>query len=233
EQLRQELKGLFGDRTLGDESIKTGLCIVTKRADTNSVWPFINHPGGKYYDDNRGILLRHVIRASTAAPTYFQPEKVDVGGGLLGAFIDGGVSMANNPALQLFLVATLQGFPFHWRKGAEDLLLISIGTGVWDKRRDVDAVMKSWLKDWAPNVPDMLMDDASWQAQLLLQYFSRYNETHLKIDGEIGNLANDLLAPEPLLTFIRYNAQLEQNGLQDLGLASLAEKAEILREMSA
>ena len=61
----------FGDRTLGDESIRTGLCIVAKRADTSSVWPLINHPGGRYYPKNRQILLRDAVRASTAAPTLF------------------------------------------------------------------------------------------------------------------------------------------------------------------
>jgi hypothetical protein len=47
--LEQQLEKLFGDITLGSDKIKTGLCIVAKRADTNSVWPLINHPGGKYF----------------------------------------------------------------------------------------------------------------------------------------------------------------------------------------
>ena len=45
--LEQQLEKLFGDITLDSDKIKTGLCIVAKRADTNSVWPLINHPGGK------------------------------------------------------------------------------------------------------------------------------------------------------------------------------------------
>ncbi len=49
--LETELQKLFGNTALGDtEKIKTGLCVVAKRADTNSVWPMINHPDGKYYD---------------------------------------------------------------------------------------------------------------------------------------------------------------------------------------
>ena len=36
--LEEELTRVFGDRTLGDASIRTGLCIVTKRADTGSTW---------------------------------------------------------------------------------------------------------------------------------------------------------------------------------------------------
>jgi len=56
--LEEELAKVLGDRTLGDDSLLTGLCIVAKRADTRSTWPLINHPHGKYYPDNSKILLR-------------------------------------------------------------------------------------------------------------------------------------------------------------------------------
>ncbi len=42
--MEEGLKQAFGDIKLGGEEIKTGLCIVAKRADTNSIWPLINHP---------------------------------------------------------------------------------------------------------------------------------------------------------------------------------------------
>jgi patatin-like phospholipase/acyl hydrolase len=227
-----ELTSMFGDRTLGDPSIRTGLCVVAKRADTRSPWPLINHPKGKYYDQNKDILLWQAVRASTAAPTFFVPQKLDIGRGAYAAFIDGGVSMANNPALQLFLLATLRGFPFHWKTGENDLLLVSLGTGTAIVRKPVDDVLNDWLKDWAENVPDMLMEDANWQNQLLLQYFSRNNETHLTIDREIGNLADDLIAPEPLMTYLRYNVWLDENGMNELGLSKFTPKLESLRDMS-
>ena len=37
---------------------------------------------------------------------------IDVGNNEIGAFVDGGVSMANNRALELIMVSTLKGFPF-------------------------------------------------------------------------------------------------------------------------
>jgi uncharacterized protein len=232
EELRAELKRVFEDRTLGDPSIKTGLCIIAKRADTGSTWPLINHPQGKYFRPNQGMLLRRAIRASTAAPTYFEPEEIDVGFDQVGVFVDGGVSMANNPALQLFLIATLKGFPFHWPTGADQLLLASVGTGVWHATEQVDAITGSYLWDWARRVPSMIMDDASWQNQLLLQYLSR-TPTPWEIDREIGDLSEDLLTPQPVLTYLRYNAWLDTNGLQALGLADMVDKLASLREMSA
>lgn len=229
EQLRKELQNVFGDRTLGDPAIKTGLCIVTKRADTGSTWPLINHPGGAYFKHNEGMLLRRAIRASTAAPTYFEPEAIDVGFGEIGAFVDGGVSMANNPALLLFLLATVKGYPFHWPTGADNLLLISIGTGVWRERSGVAEVTDSKLWDWASAIPSMLMNDASWQNQLLLQCFSR-NLTPWEIDREVG--AGSCFVSEPLLTYVRYNAFLDENGLNKAGLGDLTGKLASLREMS-
>ena len=82
--LEAELKNLFGSYTLGSPEIKTGLCIVAKRADTNSVWPLINHPGDKFFNSadgtNSNIPLWKAVRASTAAPSYFLPQVIDVGG---------------------------------------------------------------------------------------------------------------------------------------------------------
>ena len=52
--LEQSLKDTFGDILLGGPEIRTGLCVVAKRADTNSTWPIINHPKGKFYDSDIG-----------------------------------------------------------------------------------------------------------------------------------------------------------------------------------
>ncbi len=101
--LEKSLKNTFGDTLLGGPGIKTGLCIIAKRADTNSTWTLMNHPDGKFYDSkigrNKDIPLWQAVRASSAAPTYFVPQLIDVGNNQTAAFVDGGVSMANNPSL--------------------------------------------------------------------------------------------------------------------------------------
>lgn len=230
--LEIELEHVFKEIILGGEEIITGLCIVTKRADTRSTWPLINHPNGKYYELNRGILLRDAIRASAAAPVYFVPTKFDVGEGKIGAFIDGGVSMANNPSFQLFLLATLKGFPFRWKTGENDILLVSVGTGCWEQKENPDDVINDKIWDWAKQVPSMLMEDANWHHQLILQYLSR-TSTPWVIDTEINDLSEDLLTPEPALTYLRYDVRLETNVLEELGLAELKKKLTSLRDMSA
>lgn len=228
--LEKELKAIFGDMTLGDAQLKTGICIVTKRADTGSTWPLINHPGGKYYKHNENIPLRNAIRASTAAPTYFKPEylKVDPDG-QEGAFVDGGVSMHNNPAVQLFLVATLKGFPFHWQTGADKLMITSVGTGYWDFHRHHNEFKSHKLWDWAGDIISMLMADANTMNQLFLQYLST-SPTASTIDSEIGDLGQDLLHGQPAMTYLRYDAHLVNERLRELGINDV--DAHDLHEMS-
>jgi patatin-like phospholipase/acyl hydrolase len=67
------------------------------------------------------------VRASTAAPTYFPPEVVRVGRDFV--FVDGAVTMYNNPAFQLFLMATSEPYHLLWPDGEEKMLVISVGTG--------------------------------------------------------------------------------------------------------
>jgi patatin-like phospholipase/acyl hydrolase len=223
--LEEQLQKVFGDIKLGDpDRIKTGLCIIAKRADTNSVWPLINHPGGKYFGNadgmNKDILLRKAVRASSAAPSYFLPQIIDVGGGLSeAAFVDGGVSMHNNAALQLLMIATLQGFPFKWQWGADNLLITSVGTGMSRWKQIPANVEKNNLLKWAQQLPDMFMQDASWLNQTLLQWFSD-SPTAWEIDGEVGTLQNDLVGCDKkgagLLTYLRYNMWLDADTLDPL-----------------
>ena len=75
---------MFGaGTTLGDSALQTGLLIVTKRLDTGSVWPVGNNPRGRYFSapagspriPNADYPLWKLVRASTAAPSYFDPEE--------------------------------------------------------------------------------------------------------------------------------------------------------------
>ena len=224
--LEDELKRVLGeDTTLESDKIQTGLCIVAKRADTNSVWPLINHPDGKYFDSehgaNKNIPLWKAIRASAAAPTYFLPQTIEVGGGMSEAvFVDGGVSMANNPALQLLLVATLDGFPFKWKWGDDKLFLVSVGTGMSKWKKIPANIRKNNLLNWAKQLPDMFMQDASWHNQIMLQWIST-SPTAVEIDGEIGSLKDDLIGRvskggKGLISYLRYNTWLDQESLNPL-----------------
>ena len=207
--LRKALKSVIGDIRLGDqEKIRTGLCIVTKRADTFSTWPFINHPKAKFYKENKDIPLWQIVRASSAAPTYFLPLKLDLGEGEKGVFIDGGISMANNPSLTLLMVATLRGFPFHWPMGTDQILMVSLGTGLLvNKYSDAD-LTKMNLLAWAGMLPDHFMTDANYYNQLIMQILSD-SPTATKIDSEVGDLKYDSLNGAHALSYLRYDVPFE------------------------
>ncbi len=222
--IEDALQMMFGDITLGSDAFKSGLCVVTKRADTNSTWPLLNHPGGKYFDSefgkNKDILLWKAVRASAAAPTYFIPQVIDVGGGAKkAAFVDGGMTMANNPSLQTLMVATLKGFPFRWPLGADKLMLVSIGTGVVKFDKPYKEITAYQEFQWAAQIPEMLMQDASWQNQLLLQWLSD-SPVAWEIDGEIGSLEGDIMTEDKnsrgLISYLRYNTWLTKDYLDDL-----------------
>jgi patatin-like phospholipase/acyl hydrolase len=231
--LKKALKDMFGDIKIGDEGdngLKTGLCIVAKRLDTFSTWPLCNHPRAKYFARNR-FFLRDFVRASTAAPSYFIPEIMDVGDGQLGTFVDGGLSIMNNPSFQLFLMATLKGFPFHWDTGRDNMLIISVGTG----RRDAKLAGKKYknpnLLTIAQLAPEQFMHDASEIVELTMQYLSE-SLTARKIDREIGNLQGDKLNETETFTYNRFNIDLDKVSLAAAGITNLSdEKIEGLTEM--
>ncbi len=223
EPVRKALEREYGDIRLGGPELKTGLAVVAKRLDTGSPWVIHNNPKGRYFNQlpgsnstpNKDYLLREVVRSSTAAPTYFEPEKIRVADDMEGAFVDGGVSPHNNPALQLLMLATLKGHELRWPTGADQLLLVSLGTGSKTLALDPGEVMDMKAVELGLRGLSSLMDDASALNELLLQWISS-SETAREIDSEIGKLDGDILGGgKPLLTYLRYDVTFDDAWLKD------------------
>ncbi len=139
--LREALEVHLREMTLGSQEIKTGLVIVSKRLDSGSVWPIHNNPRGKYFeapeDDphakpNKDLQLRDVVRASCAAPHYFEPEAIEIARNSTGAFVDGGVSPYNNPSLLLLMFASLKGYALNWPLGKTAYFWCLLAPGTWN-----------------------------------------------------------------------------------------------------
>ena len=221
--LMKALTTQFGDRTLGSDDLQTGLMIMTKRLDSGSPWPLMNNPKGRYFDPdtktgkttpNKDFLLREIVRASTAAPHYFNPEQLRIGQGVEGAFVDGGVSPHNNPALQLLLIATTEGFGLQWRTGGDDLLMVSVGTGAQETRMSTQNIMNMSSAKVSLQALTSLMNDCDAMNQTILQWMSR-SPTAWKIDREIGDLQGDLIGGKELLSYLRYNVVLDREWLKE------------------
>jgi patatin-like phospholipase/acyl hydrolase len=136
--LREALNSQLGetDAKLGSDHLKTLLMMVMRNHSTDSPWPVSNNPFAKYNnrsrdDCNLDLPLWQLVRASTAAPTYFPPEVVTLGSQKKYDFIfvDGGVTTYNNPAYLAFQIATAKPYKVNWQTGEDQLLIVSVGTG--------------------------------------------------------------------------------------------------------
>lgn len=220
--LQEALNKEFGDVLLGSNKLLTGLMVMTKRLDTGSPWVVHNHPRGRYFDPkppstafpNKDFLVRQVVRASTAAPHYFEPERINVAAAVAGAFVDGGVSPHNNPALQAFMLATMKGYGWRWDTGADQLLLASVGTGSAETRLSTDDLMDTPAAALALRALSSLMDDCTALVQTTLQWNSRC-PTRWKIDREIGDLSGESMTGRELLHYLRYNIVFDSGWLKE------------------
>lgn len=230
EALADQLKSIFGAETrLGSDSLRGLLMMVMRNATTDSPWPLSNNPRALFNDtgddqDNLRVPLWQLIRASTAAPVYFPPEQIQVGSNSF-LFVDGGITMYNNPAFQLFLMATLPQFRVGWPTGEDQLLLVSVGTGhAPDANKDLGASDMNLLYN-AGSIPGALMSAALHEQDTLCRVFGRCLVGDA-IDLEVGDLC-DTTAPggRNLFTYMRYNAELTRSGLAALGLDDIEPKA--------
>lgn len=226
------LKEFLGDRTLSSSDLTVGLMIVAKRADTGSVWQLVNSPDQAFYAMNKNIALWEIVRSSTAAPTYFDPQSIrDVGEGEEAIFVDGGVSMHNDPALALLMAGTLKGFGFRWPMGEDKILLCSAGTGAFFRLPPKSSLRGFNNLQWVGLAINQLMNDASELNQIILQWFGS-TPTPRFIDRQIGDLAQDRPAGANLFTYLRYDIPLESKALAEVGLTYDDKAARQLWEMS-
>ena len=226
DRLRDLLQGVLEpETTLGSDNLKTLLMMVLRNATTDSPWPLSNNPRAKYNDperedNNLNIPLWQLVRASTAAPVYFPPEVVSVGNHDF-VFVDGGLTMYNNPAFQLFLMATLEAYQLRWPVGEDNLLLVSVGTGTNPRvNEDLQPGDMNLLYN-ASSVPAALMYSALNEQDLLCRVFGRCLHGGV-IDREVGDLVTpDHAVKDRLFTYVRYNADLSREGLDRLGLTDV------------
>jgi len=235
EPLAVKLREVFGaTTTLGSEKLRTLLLLVMRNATTDSPWPISNNPYARYNDTaredcNLDFPLWQLVRASTAAPTFFPPEVIvlkssDPDKAQEFVFVDGGVTMYNNPAFQMFLMATLDRYwakkpEARWRPGAEQMLIVSVGTGTSPNAQTGLEPDEMNLLFNARTIPSALMLAALNEQDLLCRVFGNCLSGD-PIDRELNDLvgsAGPLRRDEKLFTYLRYNAELTRQGLDGLG----------------
>ena len=167
--------------------------IVLRNATTDSPWPVSSNPRAKYNDiavcgkdSNLHLPLWQLVRASTAAPTFFPPEVINVGPHQF-VFVDGGVTMYNNPAFQLFLMATSEPYRLCWPTGEDRMLLISVGTGASANANKNLSPREMNLIYNASNIPSALMAAALHEQDFLCRIFGKCLAGD-PLDREVGDV---------------------------------------------
>ena len=231
-RLASLLREQFGDVTLGSAAWRTGFGAVSKRIDTGSTWVLTNCPRAKYWDGdpaeiaagvaeaqrratpNRDYPLAKVVQSSAAAPVYFDLVPIEVIRGQPGVFFDGAMTPHGNPALQMAMVALMPGYGFNWSAGAEQLLIVSVGTGAPRPRKPQWVGQKSPAIVKALHALISIAYDTSELGVATLQWLGASPQPW-PINSEIGDATPGPAGHRPLWTVQRYDSPLEQRWLKD------------------
>ncbi len=203
---------------LDSPNLKKLLLVVVRNHTTGSQWPLTNNLKAKYNDlalpdCNLKIPLWKVVRASAAAPVYFDPEVIELGG-KPSVFVDGAVTPYNNPALIAALTSVLPCYHVDWTPGPENIRLISLGTMRFSSA--LTAKMKNlWIGNNVSLIPSALIQGIAWQQDYLCRCLGQciFGET---LDSEIGDLVGTLLPGSRWFSYVRYNKSYDSAGLVKL-----------------
>lgn len=187
------LKQYFGDAMLGDllkPSLITAYDIEKRRAVF-----FTSKEAGESGVSN--FRMRDVVRATTAAPTYFEPPLIYSQAGEAYALIDGGV-FANNPALCAYAEARKLHFDAVNKVNnpcADDMLIISVGSGAKSMARKRPYEHKAYRDagkiKWIPAIIDIMMSGNSetvdYQLRQIYDTLKEENKgNYHRLDPDIG-----------------------------------------------
>lgn len=207
---------------MGTSLLRTKLLVIMRNATTGSPWPVSNNPDAYYNDRSRencnlNVPLWQLLRASTAAPTFFPPEQIEFGARQF-LFVDGAITPFNNPALIAVLMATLPQYRLCWLAGRDAMHVISIGTGS----------ERSHLPDKLAGSINYL-DQLKFLAPALIEATAVQQDALCRIlgdcifgqalDKELGAMETPslLTADEQKFTYVRYDQPMDNLGL-DLSL---------------
>jgi uncharacterized protein len=262
--LKATLQQVFGhDTDLRPANLECLLLVITKNVTTDSAWPISSNPDAKYNDParrdcNLRIPLWQLVRASTAAPVYFPPEVLQwdpADPSKTFVFVDGGVTPYNNPAFLLYRMATEPAYKLNWKKGEDNLLLISVGTGAAESLGATATSPNKNVVSTVAGLPGELMYGILMDQDLSCRSVGRCTfGAHL--DREVLDLVprqiregmtmeEQYAAPTVPLSnnlgrnflYARYNADLSATGLKNLGLpqvnAASIQKMDAVENISA
>ena len=171
--IERVLDEFFGDARLRDAVTE----VMVTSYEIERRQPFLFKSANARILPSYDFAMKTVARATSAAPTYFEPVKIPIHGTSdYYALIDGGV-YANNPAL-CAVVEARGRFPL-----ADDFLAVSVGTGELTRRIPYDDARKWGVAGWAKPLLDIVFDGVSgtvdYQLRKILPNYYRFQPSLL------------------------------------------------------
>ncbi len=171
----------FGDEKLSNSL--TDILVTTYAPDNEKPFYFSSRIAKK--KEKEDFFLRQVARATSAAPTFFKPAKVQYEN-KENAFVDGGV-FANNPAILAYCEAkelwknkltqpkAENAKPYEAEAAADDtdlpFYMLSIGCGHYPAAIDFSNADKWRTKDWIqPLLTNVFMQSVAESTHFSMQY---------------------------------------------------------------
>lgn len=199
---------------LGDIKLSQLLkpCIITSYDIERRETKFFAQQDRDLVGDQGDFYVREVCRATSAAPTYFPPELIRSVSGVSYACVDGGV-FANNPSLCAYSeVRNSDGSPT-----AEDMFVVSLGTGTEQKRYKYDQA-KHWGEiGWVKPVIDIMMSGAAevTDYHMKMMFSAQGNDANY-VRVQPSNLGNanaqmDDASPQNIQALIEVGIETAQN----------------------
>ena len=168
--------------------------LIVPSYDTAAPGPYFFKTRNAREGEDEDFPLSIVARATSAAPTYFEPLEAGAR-----SLVDGGV-FAVNPGMCAY-AELLRHHP-----GADPLLL-SLGTGVRTRKRPYDEVRDWGLAEWARPILDVVFDGISDAVDYQLRQAlgeGRYHRLQVELRGASDDLDD---ATEENIAALREHAE--------------------------
>ena len=199
---------------LGSERLRKLLLVVMRNASTGSPWPVTNNPHATFNDPalpgcNLRIPIWQLLRGSTAAPSYFPPERIRLGDQSF-LFVDGAITPFNNPTLIAVFMATIPAYGLSWPTGREQIHVVSIGTCDTRARLRQKSATDVNLRDVVLYVAPALIDAISTEQDYMCRVLGDCLHG-APLDSEVHALdaPSMLSAEEQKFTYVRYDQPFE------------------------
>lgn len=176
--LEKVLRKVFGSATLGQARKP----LLVTSYDTIARKPVVFK---SFKPEHADLPMWEVCRASTAAPTYFPAHPMKVQGRAC-AMIDGGV-VANNPTACAIAEALRKDARVD---GAQDLVVLSVGTGERSRPIDLKSAQEWGAVEWAIPIIDVLFDGNTDAVDYIAQHL--VGDGYFRLQAELLTGLDDL-----------------------------------------